>query len=168
MLKRLVSLTKHPSNTSIRRIYERFIKLKGAPREIALGFSLGLMIGMTPFLGAHFISSILLASLLGWSKVAALVGANITNVFTAPLIYPVNYWVGVKLVGISDDVQWSVSFNAAEMIELVRQSPLIVADLCIGGVILGFPLAVAGYVAALRAVRLYRKKARPAFNSPSV
>jgi len=63
----------------LRSIYERFIKLKGAPREIALGFALGLMIGMTPFLGAHFVTCLVVASLLGWSKIAAMVGVNITN-----------------------------------------------------------------------------------------
>jgi hypothetical protein len=147
----------HPPKIT-RRIYERFIKLKGAPREIALGFSLGLMIGMTPFLGAHFVSSILLASLLGWSKLAALVGANITNVFTAPLIYPINYWVGYKLVGVSGGVQWPSSFIHVEWIELVKQSPLILVDLCAGGLILGIPLAAAGYLVALRGVRMFRRE----------
>ena len=139
-------------------IYKRFIKLKGAPREIALGFSLGLMIGMTPFLGAHFVSSILLASLLGWSKIAALVGANITNVFTAPLIYPINYWVGYKLVGTSGGVQWPTAFRTAEIVALVRQSPLILVDLSVGGMVLGIPLAVVGYFLVFRIICLYRKR----------
>ena len=51
------------------------------------------------------------------------------------------------------------------MVELVRQSPLILVDLSIGGLIIGLPLAIAGYTAVLRAVRLYRQKALPASNS---
>ena len=39
-----------------------------------------------------------------------------------------------------------------EMINLIQQSPLILVDLCAGGVILGLPLAFAGYVVVLRAV----------------
>lgn len=144
-----------------RSIYERFIKLKGAPREIALGFALGLMIGMTPFLGAHFVTSIALASLLGWSKISAMVGVNITNVFTAPLIYPVNYWVGARLVGVSNGVRWPAAFTADEMINLVKQSPLVLVDLCAGGLILGIPLAFAGYVVVLRAVRFHRRCRSP-------
>jgi len=141
-----------------RSIYDRFIKLKEAPREIALGFALGLMIGMTPFLGAHFVTCLVVASILGWSKIAAMVGVNITNVFTAPLIYPVNYWVGAKLVGVSSGVRWPAAFTAEEMISLITQSPMVLVDLCAGGVILGLPLAFAGYVVVLRAVRLYRKR----------
>jgi uncharacterized protein (DUF2062 family) len=140
-------------------IYDRFIKLKGAPREIALGFALGLLIGMTPFFGVHFFSSILLASLLGWSKIAAIVGVNVTNVITAPLIYPVNYWVGVKLVGFSKGIDWSAAFKLSDMLALMQQSPLILVDLSIGGIILGIPLAVAGYFVAFRIIRHYRKTA---------
>lgn len=151
-----------PIKRTVLSIYDRFIKLKGAPREIALGFALGLLIGMTPFFGMHFFSSILLASLLGWSKIAAMVGVNVTNVITAPLIYPVNYWVGVKLAGFSKGVDWSTAFKLADMPALMQQSPLILVDLSIGGVILGIPLAVGGYYTAFKTICRYRKRALPA------
>ena len=61
---------------AIKKIYERFIKLKGARREIALGFALGLFIGMSPFFGMHIAISVVIASILGWSKIAAAVGVN--------------------------------------------------------------------------------------------
>ena len=140
------------------RIYQRFIKLKGAPREIALGFALGLMIGMTPFLGAHFVACIAVSSILGWSKIAAMVGVNITNVFTAPLIYPINYWVGAKLVGVSNGIRWPAAFTAEAMIDLIQQSPLVLVDLFAGGVILGLPLAFAGYAVVLWALRWVRRR----------
>lgn len=146
-------------NAAALRAYERFIKLKGAPREIALGFSLGILIGMTPFIGAHILAGLTLASLMGWSKIAAIVGVNITNVLTAPLIYPINYWVGLKIAGISEGVNWSKISDYAEMLKLMQQSPLILADLCIGGMVLGIPLAVVGYFMTLRLIRLYRKPA---------
>ncbi|MGD8702331.1 MAG: DUF2062 domain-containing protein [Desulfosarcina sp.] len=140
------------------RIYYRFIKLKGAPSEIALGFSLGVMIGMTPFLGVHIIACVSLAALLGWSKIAALVGCQITNVFTAPLIYPVNYWVGLQLAGLSRDVEWSMAAGYGEMFQLMKQSPLILADLFFGGLVLGLPMAVFSYFLVLKAIGLYRKR----------
>jgi hypothetical protein len=151
-------LIKHPLKTTLQRIYVRFIKLKGAPREIALGFALGLVIGMTPFLGAHIISCLMLASLLGWSKIAAMVGVNITNVVTAPLIYPINYWVGYQLAGLSDGVKWSDLSGYADVLRLMKQSPLILADLFIGGLILGLPMAVVSYFVVLKAICFYRQR----------
>jgi uncharacterized protein (DUF2062 family) len=143
-----------------KRAYQRFIRLKGAPREIALGFSLGLMVGMTPFFGIHIIGSLVMASLLGWSKIAAIIGVNITNVVTAPLIYPLNYWVGVQLVGASRGIRWPANIDVPGLLALIKQSPLVLVDLFVGGIILGLPLAVAGYVVALRTVNLYRKRRR--------
>jgi uncharacterized protein (DUF2062 family) len=141
-----------------KKFYYRFIKLKGAPRNIALGFSLGLFIGMTPFIGVHIITSVILASLLGWNKVSAIIGVNITNLGTAPLVYSLNYWVGLKLVGVSCDVAWSLPHDYSQMFEMVRQSPLIFIDLLIGGIILGVPLAIAGYFISLRTIQIFRKK----------
>ena len=31
---------------SVRKTYERFLKIRGTPKEIALGFALGLFVGM--------------------------------------------------------------------------------------------------------------------------
>ncbi len=100
----------------------------------------------------------MLASLLGWSKIAAMVGVNITNVFTAPLIYPINYWVGHKLAGLSDGVRWSDLSGFADVLRLMKQSPLILADLFIGGLILGLPMAVVSYVVVLKTIHMYRKR----------
>jgi uncharacterized protein (DUF2062 family) len=142
-----------------RWIFEGCIQAEGSPKKIALGFALGIMIGMTPFWGLHIPTSLILAAMLRWSKIAAAVGMNITNVGTAPLIYPVNYWIGVKLVGVSRQVSWPRSFDFHECIRLLGESPLIFVDLFIGGLILGMPIAVMGYVAVLKIIGTYRKRA---------
>jgi uncharacterized protein (DUF2062 family) len=140
------------------RIYCRFIKLKGEPRQIALGFSLGVMIGMTPFFGAHILSSLVIASFLGWSKIAAMIGVNITNVMTIPIIYPINYWVGAKLLGTSRSFKWPENMDVTAVLELIKQSPMVLMNLFVGGVVVGLPLAVGGYFFVVRAVRLYCNK----------
>ena len=144
--------------TAAKRIYYRFIKLKGEPRQIALGFSMGMMIGMTPFFGAHILSALVIASFFGWSKISALVGVNITNVVTIPFIYPLNYWVGATLLGTSQPFKWPDSGGATAILELVKQSPIILMNLCVGGLVIGIPLAIGGYFFVLRAVCLYRNK----------
>ena len=155
-------MIQHRFKKVARPFFDRFIKSKVTPREIAMGFSLGILIGMTPFLGTHVIACVLLASILGCSKIAAIAGINITNVITAPLIYPINYWVGAKLVGTSNGVDWSTIFDYATMIMLIEQSPLILVDLFIGGLVIGIPLAVAGYFSVLRIARLYIGATSPA------
>ena len=142
------------------KIYERFIKLKGARREIALGFALGLFVGMSPFFGMHIAISVVIASILGWSKIAAAVAVNITNVFTAPLIYPITYLVGSKATGFTKHVNWPTSADFGGFLQLVKESPLIILDLCVGGAILGLPIAIVGYYLSFHAITVYRQRVR--------
>ena len=55
----------------IRRIYERFLKIRGRPREIALGFALGIFIGMTATMGIQMPIAVFFTAMLKWSKISA-------------------------------------------------------------------------------------------------
>jgi uncharacterized protein (DUF2062 family) len=135
------------------RLRKQMLSLNGTPQEIAMGIALGIMVGMTPFWGAQIAGSLLLATLMRCSKISAVIGANITNLITAPLIYPINYWVGATMIGASRQVAWPRSYGYYELIRLACQSPLIVVDLCAGGLMVGFPLAVMGYFITIRVIQ---------------
>jgi uncharacterized protein (DUF2062 family) len=143
-------------NSRLARWYQRFIKLRGSPHALAGGMALGLFIGMSPFFGLHVLTALALAALLKWSKITALIGVNITNALTAPLIYPLNYWVGALLAGRADHIQWPSAFNFGELIDLLRQSPQIILNLVIGGIAIGLPLSLLGYGVTLKLIMLYR------------
>ena len=64
---------------TLKRAYYRFLRIRGAPEQIALGMALGVFIGMTPFLGFHTVIAVMLAAVFKWSKIAAGVGVFITN-----------------------------------------------------------------------------------------
>ncbi|MDZ7777337.1 MAG: DUF2062 domain-containing protein [Bacteroidales bacterium] len=57
-----------------KKAYERFLRIRGTPQEIALGFALGLFVGMSPFLGFHMAIAVFLAALFEWNKISAAVG----------------------------------------------------------------------------------------------
>lgn len=146
----------------IRQTYTRFLKLRGEPREIALGFSLGLMVGMSPFLGFHTIIAVFLAAMLKWNKIAAAVAVFVTNPFTAPFIYPVTYFVGKSVLGVSNnfpDIERFLSISSA--VEFIKHSPMILVDLTVGGIIVGLPLCIAAYYIVLTAIENYRKRIKP-------
>lgn len=136
----------------LKRFYVRFVRLRGTPRQISLGLSLGILIGMTPFLGAHTVIAVFLASLFKWSKITATIGVLITNPLTAPLIYPVTYKIGSLVTGLSDPSQWSRIFEPGGVIALMKNSPMIIIDLNVGGMIAGLPLALIAYYLAFNTV----------------
>ena len=142
----------------IRRIYERFIKIRGRPREIALGFALGIFIGMTPTMGVQMPIAVFFAAMLKWSKISAAFGVWITNPFTSPFIYGFTYIVGAKLLGLKatlklpDDLTWSI------VKEMLKNAPVIFGALTVGGIIIGLPLAVLSYYLSFAAVTRYQQR----------
>ena len=140
----------------IHRAYARFIKIRGQPREIALGFALGIFIGMTPTIGLQTPIAIFLAALLKWSKLSAGFGVWITNPLTAPFIYGLNYFAGAKLIGLNptftipDDLTW------AAIKEMIQNAPRMFGALTVGGIVLGLPLAVSSFYVSYQALDKYQ------------
>jgi hypothetical protein len=141
----------------IRRIYKRFVKIRGRPREIALGFALGIFIGMTPTMGIQMPIAIFFAAMFKWSKISAAFGVWITNPLTSPFIYSITYMVGVKLLGVKatlalpDDLTWSI------VKEILKNAPAIFGALTVGGIIIGLPLAILSYYLSYAAVNRYQQ-----------
>ena len=143
--------------TIIRRVYERFVKIRGRPREIALGFALGIFIGMTPTMGIQMPIAIFFAAMLKWGKISAAFGVWITNPLTSPFIYGLTYIVGAKLLGLRatlnlpDDLTWSI------VKEILKNAPAIFGALTVGGIIIGLPLAIISYYLSYAAVNKYQQ-----------
>lgn len=136
----------------IKRFYRRFLKIRGTPQQVALGLALGVFVGMSPFIGLHTVIAVALASLIKWSKLAAGAGVFITNPFTAPLIYPITYRLGSALTGFSEPFQLRALFETHGLMGLLKNSPMLLVDLMIGGVVIGLPLAAITYILAFRII----------------
>jgi len=134
------------------------LKIRGHPREIALGFALGLFIGMTPFMGAHTLIAVPMAALLKWNKISAAVAVWVTNAVTAPIIYGVTYMLGAQLVGATQPLGFTDAKGWASLYTLVLNTPEIFWATTVGGIILGIPLAVIGYYFAYTVVSRYQQK----------
>lgn len=137
--------------------YERFLKIRGTPREIALGFALGLFVGMSPTLGFQMAIAVFLAALFQWNKISAAVGVWISNPVTVPVIYPVTYLLGAKVVGIDEIHPFPKNMDMSWFLEMLGSTPEIISLMTLGGVIIGIPLAVTGYFFAFTAVNKYQE-----------
>ncbi|GBC63702.1 DUF2062 domain-containing protein [Desulfonema ishimotonii] len=145
---------------SIKKTYERFVKIRGNPREIALGFALGLFIGMTPYMGIQMVIAVCLAAILKWNKISAAMGVWISNPLTAPLIYSITYYIGKKTLGIETACCLPETLELDIIIAIIKQAPEIFWILTVGGIILGIPLALAGYHLSFSAILRYREEIR--------
>ena len=142
------------------RVYERFVKIRGRPREIALGFALGVFIGVTPTMGIQMPIALFLAALLKWSKISAVFGVWITNPFTAPFIYGITYVVGAHLLGLKTTMTLPEELTWSIVREMLKNAPVIFGALTVGGILVGLPLAVFGYYVSFAAVDKYQQKVK--------
>lgn len=146
-----------PRFAALKKAYERFLKIRGNPREIALGFALGLFIGMSPTMGFQMAIAVFFAALFKWNKISAAVAVWITNPFTAPIIYGLTYYVGAKILGVTNSFQGLSAFDLPALLHLIQKTPKILMVMALGGVVVGLPLALAGYYFSFSAVHTYQK-----------
>lgn len=69
-------------------------------RGVAEGLAIGLFIGCTPTMGVQIILTGLVAFMLRVNVPVALLATLISNPLTAPILYPLQYKLGVWLVGV--------------------------------------------------------------------
>jgi uncharacterized protein (DUF2062 family) len=142
------------------RVYERFVKIRGRPREIALGFALGIFVGMTPTMGIQMPIAVFFAAIFKWSKISAASGVWITNPFTAPFVYGSTYFVGAHLLDLKTALALPAELTWSLVKEMLRNAPVILGALTVGGILVGLPLAVLGYYIAYMAVNKYQQRVK--------
>jgi uncharacterized protein (TIGR03546 family) len=144
--------------TYVQKIYTRFLKIRGRPRQIALGLALGLFIGLTPTLGIQTAIVLFAAFVLKWNKISAALGVWITNPLTAPFIYGLTYVVGKKVLGITHTPGLSDEFSIGAFRAIINKTPDIFCALTVGAVVLGLPLAVLGYHLSYSILERYQEQ----------
>lgn len=157
-MQNVQALRGNPLRRLLLRTYIRFLKLRGSPREIALGFALGLFVAVSPTMGVQMAMAIFLAALFKWSKLAAAIAVWVTNPLSAPFIYGLTYFIGARLMGLHTLRNLMGEPNLNALIEAVKKAPEILAAMTLGGIIIGIPLAIVGYYLAYTAVVQYQQR----------
>ena len=81
------------------RLCAKIVMEKHSPEYIARGWAIGMFYGCAIPFGFQLILSIPTAFILRGSKIGAVIGTLITNHFSIWIIYPVQCYVGNKLIG---------------------------------------------------------------------
>ncbi len=142
----------------LRKFYRRFIKIQDEPRKIAFGFALGLFIGLSPAIGFHTIIAVFFAALFSWNKISAAIGVWISNPVTAPILYSVTYLLGLNLLGHEKHPGSPSGLVIHSFTALFQRAPETLWAMILGGIIIGLPIAVIGYLFAFSAVKGYQEK----------
>jgi uncharacterized protein (DUF2062 family) len=134
----------------------RLVRVGGDPVHVALGFALGVFLGVFPTFGIGIPLSVLLASVFRWNRVSAMLGSLVMNPLTTPFFWTLSGTLGAAIFRVNvKNVMMSVQ-NGERLRSLTFGAGIYLA----GNTIIALATAVLSYFVALRAVTLYRKKRR--------
>ena len=142
--------------------YLRFIRLRGEPRELALGMALGIFAGMMPIMPFHMALSIALALVFKGSKITAVLASWISNPLDWYILYYLNYKIGSFVLEHSKESKDFLSLtesirNSGQgmefMKEIVGASGSVIAAFLVGGLIMGVVASVPSYFIFLKVFR---------------
>lgn len=148
-----------------RNFYLKIVREKATPEYIARGWSIGMFFGCTIPIGGQLICSIPTAFLLKGSKIGAVLGTFITNQITVFFIYPLQCYVGAKLIGLDlsyGDIKVKLKdlMEASDLLEfrdaLLKLAGELSISFLVGGAIMAVVLTPITYVVVKRMVVAYR------------
>ncbi len=137
--------------------FRGIFKVKDTPHRIALAFAIGVLMGISPLIGLHYIGAFLLAWIFRLNKLVAFIGASVNNPWTVVPISSFSVWVGAKLIGLKQvlpDIDWGgitltgITKNFTDMNNFIymieKLTPLLVA-FCVGSLVICIIAAIASY-----------------------
>ncbi len=116
--------------------------------KVAKGLAVGIFIGTIPVVGVHTISAILVASILGYNRLAAAIGTYIpTNPWSTIPLFILEYYIGrliLRILGIKLTCK-SLNFTLKNPSQLLKLGKTIYIPMLVGGIFLAFIFAILGY-----------------------
>ena len=110
------------------KLCAKMVREKAPPEYIARGWAIGMFCGCAIPFGLQLVVSVPAAFLFKGSKIGSVVGTLITNHFSIWIIYPVQCYVGNKLIG--GKLSWEEVRAAMDML---RSEQSLEALLSLGG-----------------------------------
>ncbi len=110
-----------------------FLRERSSPLNASFSLALGILIGCSPFFGAHMPIGLAIASRYSLNKLAIVIGTNISNPITGPFVIIGSIQLGWRILNGS----W---ITYADMTAMFHESALNLANRFIESWLLGFPI----------------------------
>jgi uncharacterized protein (DUF2062 family) len=137
-----------------RYIYLRLVRVGGDPVHIGLGFAVGVFLGIFPTFGVGTPLALLIASLLRWNRISAVLGSLVMNPFTVPFFWTLSGSLGAAIFRV-DAKNVLQSVGNGERMKSLSEAALIYLT---GNTLIALAGAVVSYFVSLKLITAYRKK----------
>lgn len=148
-------------------LYAKMVREKASPEYIARGWAIGMFCGCAIPFGLQLPVSIPSAFILKGSKIGSVLGTLLTNHFTIWVIYPIQCYVGNRLIGGSlsyDSVKAAMDqlIDEQSVRKLLELGPDLTKSFFVGGALLAAVMTPITYYGVKNLVirrRAHKRKA---------
>lgn len=134
---------------------KKVLTLNRPPRVIAMSSALGVLIGISPYVGTHTYLALLFSGWFNLPIYPLMIGAYITNPFTIPFIYGFTTKVGLIIMGRDDSFYFDWSHISLH--SLWEAGKTLFLPFIIGTHVIGLLLAILTYFIVYVLLKRYRK-----------
>ena len=143
-------------------LYSKIVRTPGTPEYIARGWALGVFVGCFIPVFCQLIVAVPLSFVFRCSKIGAAGGTFITTPPTAVFIYPLQVWVGIRLMGGSltlAEIKEATAalVNNGDYQSFISMSGEIIAAFFAGGFAWGLIMTPLAYYGVKHLVIRYRR-----------
>ncbi len=131
----------------LKDIYRKLFKIDDSPQKIALGFGLGVFLGILP--GTGPLASLFCAVLLRLNRVSALLGSLLVNTW----INVVTFLLAIKIGSVIMGLNWQQVYKQSKL-----SIPKVIAPLLIGYLVIAVCLSILAYLIVLIMFALIKRQ----------
>jgi len=142
------------SRRIFRYIYLRLVRVGGDPVHIGLGFAVGVFLGIFPTFGVGTFLALLIASVMRWNRISAVLGSLVMNPLTTPFFWTLSGSLGAAIFR-ADAKKVLQSAGNGERLKSLSEAALIYLT---GNTIIAVVGAVVSYFVSRKLVMAYREK----------
>jgi len=136
-----------------RYIYLRLVRVGGDPSHIGLGFALGVFLGIFPTFGVGTPLALLIASLLRWNRISAVLGSLVMNPFTTPFFWTLSGSLGAAIFRV-DAKMVLQTVGDGERLKSLSEAAVIYLT---GNTLIALAGAVVSYFVSMKLITAYRE-----------
>ncbi len=152
-------------------LIKKLLHIEDTAERTALAYSIGILLGFSPFLGFHTLAGLAIAFLFNLNRVAVLLGVWSNTPWWIVPYYTVATWLGVWITGFRIDrvtlkevfqLGMDQGFMSSDFWGRVTPQWGLLLSFVTGSLILATLLGLAAYPLSLRWIKFYRlhKKAK--------
>ncbi len=130
------------------------MSLDVAPRKMALTCALGVLIGMSPYVGFHTYLAIACSTLFRMPIYPLMAGAYITNPFTIPFIYALTTKLGMWLLDM--DIAFGIDWSNLNLKVFLNTGKALLIPFIVGTHVAGAILSVFTYIIVYYIMKRYK------------